>query len=88
MSLTGIRDATRHNTAAKVTPPSLLAKKREGAPITALTAYDYPTARLVDEAGIDMILVGDSVGMAMLGYNNTLAVTMSDMLHHARRAHG
>ncbi len=86
MSLTGIRDAARHNTAAKVTPLSLLAKKREGAPITALTAYDYPTARLVDEAGIDMILVGDSLGMAVLGYNNTLPVTMSDMLHHARAA--
>ena len=84
MSLTGIRVDARHAGAAKVTPLSLLAKKRQAAPITALTAYDYPTARLVDEAGIDMILVGDSLGMAVLGYDDTLSVTMQDMLHHGR----
>jgi 3-methyl-2-oxobutanoate hydroxymethyltransferase len=69
---------------AKVTPQSLLAQKQHRAAITALTAYDYPTARLVDEAGVDMLLVGDSLGMAVLGYEDTLSVTMEEMLHHAR----
>ncbi len=60
---------------------AILAKKgRE--PISELTAYDYPTARLVDEAGYDMILVGDSLGMVMLGYPDTTHVTMEHMLHH------
>jgi 3-methyl-2-oxobutanoate hydroxymethyltransferase len=58
--------------------------KRSSQAITALTAYDYPTARLVDQAGIDVVLVGDSVGMAVLGYDNTLPVTMDEMLHHTR----
>jgi 3-methyl-2-oxobutanoate hydroxymethyltransferase len=66
------------------TAQTLWKKKRDGQPITALTAYDYPTARLVDEQGIDIILVGDSLGMAVLGYENTLPVTMDEMLHHAR----
>src|SRR5512136_2330398 len=57
--------------------------KHEGEKIAALTAYDFPTARLADEAGVDVILVGDSLGMVVLGYENTLRVTMADMLHHA-----
>lgn len=52
--------------------------------ITALTAYDFPTARALDAAGVDILLVGDSLGMVLLGYDNTLAVTMDDMLHHTR----
>jgi 3-methyl-2-oxobutanoate hydroxymethyltransferase len=60
--------------------------KQRGEKITALTAYDYPTARLLDESGIDIILVGDSVGMVVLGYRDTTAVTMEEMLHHTRAA--
>src|ERR1043165_7200089 len=58
--------------------------KRRGERVTALTAYDYPTARLLDESGIDIILVGDSVGMVVLGYEDTTEVTLDVMLHHTR----
>ena len=68
----------------KVTMPALAEMKRQGKPISALTAYDYATARLVDEAGIDLILVGDSLAMVVLGHDNTLAVTVDEMLHHTR----
>ncbi len=68
----------------RVTPPRLLEMKRRGEPIAVLTAYDFPTARLADEAGVDVLLVGDSVGTVLLGYENTLPVTMDDMLHHTR----
>jgi 3-methyl-2-oxobutanoate hydroxymethyltransferase len=68
----------------KVTIPDLFRKKEEGQPITMLTAYDYSTAMAVDEAGIDTILVGDSLGMVILGYEGTVPVTMEEMLHHAR----
>jgi len=68
----------------KVTMPALSGMKRQAKPITALTAYDYATSRLVDEAGIDMILVGDSLAMVVLGHDNTLAVTVDEMLHHTR----
>ncbi len=68
----------------KVTIRTLQAKKRKGQPITMMTAYDYPTAKWVDEAGIDVILVGDSLGMVVLGYPNTLPVTMEVMLHHCK----
>jgi 3-methyl-2-oxobutanoate hydroxymethyltransferase len=84
MSVTQLRASGASLPPPRVTADSLLQKKLAGHPITALTAYDYPTARLVDEAGIDMVLVGDSLGMVVLGYENTLPVTMDEMLHHTR----
>lgn len=75
----------------KVSVLTLRQKKERGQPITMLTAYDYPTALLMDRAGVDAILVGDSLGMVVLGYENTLPVTMDEMIHHckavARGAH-
>jgi len=68
----------------KITLPDLFKKKKKGIPITMLTCYDYPTAYFQEEAGIDIILVGDSLGMTMLGYDSTLPVTMNDMLRHAQ----
>lgn len=68
----------------KVTPVDVQAMKKEGKRITMLTAYDYPMALLEDRAGIDIILVGDSLGMTVLGYDNTIPVTMEEMLHHTK----
>lgn len=68
----------------KVTLPTLFKKVSDGTPITWLTCYDYPTAYLQEQAGIDMILVGDSLGMTMLGYDSTLPVTMADMIRHTQ----
>jgi 3-methyl-2-oxobutanoate hydroxymethyltransferase len=68
----------------KVTTLTLSQLKKNDKPITMLTAYDYSTAVAVDMAGIDMILVGDSLGMVVLGYENTLPVTMDDMIHHCK----
>jgi 3-methyl-2-oxobutanoate hydroxymethyltransferase len=68
----------------KITTLALRQKKEQGVPIAMLTAYDYPTALALDRAGMDVILVGDSLGMVVLGYENTLAVTMEEMLHHCR----
>lgn len=73
----------------KITTLAFLQKKKRGEPIAVLTGYDYPTALALDLAGIDAILVGDSLGMVVLGYENTLPVTMDEMLHHCRAvAHG
>ncbi len=66
------------------TPASVGAMKQRGEKIAVLTAYDYPTARLLDESGIDILLVGDSLGMVVLGYPDTTGVTMDDMVHHVR----
>ncbi len=73
----------------KITVPELVHRKTSAAnsqtkKITCLTAYDYPTARLMDEAGVDVVLVGDSVGMVMLGYDSTLPLTMDEALHHTK----
>ncbi len=68
----------------KITLPDLFKKVEQGKPITMLTCYDYPTAYFQEEAGIDMILVGDSLGMTMLGYDGTLPVTMNDMIRHTQ----
>jgi 3-methyl-2-oxobutanoate hydroxymethyltransferase len=68
----------------KMTLPRLFKKVEDGEPITWLTCYDYPTAYLQEQAGIDMILVGDSLGMTMLGYETTLPVTMDDMIRHTQ----
>lgn len=67
-----------------VTIPSLQKKKQANQKIVAITAYDFPTARIVDEAGVDLILVGDSLGMVVLGYENTIPVTMDEMIHHTK----
>ncbi len=87
MSVTNFCSADAQNASApraKVTFHTLQEKKQSGRPITALTAYDYATARLVDEAGIDLILVGDSLAQVVLGYDTTLPVTVDEMLHHTR----
>jgi 3-methyl-2-oxobutanoate hydroxymethyltransferase len=69
---------------AKITAPHILEMKRRGELITSVTAYDFPTARLADEAGVEIILVGDSVGTVVLGYESTLPVTVEDIVHHTR----
>lgn len=68
----------------KNTVSTISEQKKSGDKITMLTAYDYSTAKLADEAGVNTILVGDSLGMVMLGYEDTLSVTMEDMLHHTK----
>ena len=69
---------------ARITIPDILRRKEEGQKITMLTAYDYPFAKIVDEAGVDIVLVGDSLGMVVQGCDNTLSVTMDEMLYHTR----
>lgn len=84
MSTTNPQTSVITSDRKKVTTLALLAMKRRGMPIVMLTAYDYPTALAMDKSGIDVILVGDSLGMVVLGYENTLPVTMEDMLHHCK----
>jgi len=81
MSFTPIGDPRQ-----KITVASLRERKLRHEPITCLTAYDYPSARLIDEAAIDIVLVGDSLAMTILGYENTLSVTVDEMLHHTKAA--
>jgi len=68
----------------KVTTRTLLKMKREQEPIAMVTAYDYPSAKLAEQAGADILLVGDSLGMVVLGYESTIPVTLNDMLHHTK----
>ena len=82
MSITSIGDSRQ-----KITVASLRDQKLNHQPVTCLTAYDYASARLLDEGGIDVILVGDSLAQTMLGYENTLSVTVDEMLHHTRAVH-
>jgi 3-methyl-2-oxobutanoate hydroxymethyltransferase len=84
MSLTPIGGRLQDEPRQKITVATLREKKLHHEPITCLTAYDYASARLVDDAAIDIILVGDSLAQTMLGYENTLSVTIEEMLHHTR----
>jgi 3-methyl-2-oxobutanoate hydroxymethyltransferase len=84
MSLTPIRGPLSDESRPKVTTATLREQKLHHEPITCLTAYDYATARLQDQAGVEMILVGDSLAQTMLGYDNTLSVTVDEMLHHVK----
>ncbi len=68
--------------ASRVSAPAIEARKGDGAPVVMVTAYDAPSARIVDRAGVDIILVGDTLAMVVLGYDDTLQVTTDDMAHH------
>ena len=68
----------------RISVADVQAKKQQGEKLVMLTAYDYPSARIAEEAGVDLILVGDSLGMVVLGYEDTIQVTMQDMIHHSR----
>jgi 3-methyl-2-oxobutanoate hydroxymethyltransferase len=84
MSITPIGGRLFDGSGQKITTATLREQKLRHEPIACLTAYDYAAARLVDAAGIDMVLVGDSLAQTMLGYENTLSVTMDEMLHHVK----
>ncbi len=84
MSITPHNEGHFSSARPKITALTIQEKKQRHQPITCLTAYDYSTARLVDEAGIDMILVGDSLAQVVLGYDSTMPVTLEEMLHHTR----
>src|SRR5512136_2899755 len=81
----GRKESTMSNpTEGAVTIPLLHEKKAQGKKIVALTAYDFPTALILEEAGVDVVLVGDSLGMVVLGYETTIPVTMDEMIHHTK----
>ena len=82
--VTGYQSLTKAMDDRKITIHTLRAMKQRGEKIAALTAYDFFTAKIMDEVGVELILVGDSLGMAVLGYENTLPVTMEDMIHHTK----
>jgi 3-methyl-2-oxobutanoate hydroxymethyltransferase len=84
MSVTNFRSDATSGAPSKITFQTLQEKKRAHQPIAALTAYDYATARLEDESGVDLVLVGDSLAMVVMGYETTLPVTVDEMLHHTR----
>src|SRR5271168_5369005 len=84
MSITAMGGHFPDGSRRKITTAYLREQKLRHEAITCLTAYDYATARLVDEAGIEMVLVGDSLAQTMLGYENTLSVTVDEMLHHVK----
>lgn len=84
MSLTSARTGDQQPRTRRVTLETLREARESGRALTAITAYDFPTARLVDEAGVDVVLVGDSLAMAVLGHDDTLSVTLDEMIHHAR----
>src|SRR5512139_2598521 len=79
-------DVVAGNRREKITTEAIRAMKARGQKIPALTAYDYPTTRILDEAGVPLLLVGDSLGMVVLGYPDTTHVTMAEMEHHVRAA--
>lgn len=84
MSTTAPHSSIATEERKKVTTRVFQQKKKHGQPISVLTAYDYPTALIMDQSGVNSILVGNSLGMVVLGYENTLPVTMDDMLHHCK----
>lgn len=84
MSLTPIGGRPLDDLRQKITTATLREYKLRHEPISCLTAYDYATARIIDEAGVEMVLVGDSLAQTMLGYENTLSVTVDEMLHHVK----
>src|SRR5437867_9280245 len=84
MSITEAPPKKAESRTGRVTTTKFKAMKGRGEKITMLTAYDYSTARIADEAGVDALLVGDSLGEMMLGYDSTVPVTMEDMIHHTK----
>ncbi len=80
----GSHPTSRSAATSKVTVLTLAERRREGVPISMVTAYDYPSARAAEQAGFDVLLVGDSLAMVVLGHDDTLAVTMDEMVHHAK----